>query len=511
MQANEYKNALDYLNKSLNQASSHNFNNALTDILRSKQKALENLGKSEQALQTLKRYRIVKDSILTSEMFTKLSKLEYRHNLEEERRKNEALRQENILQKQEIKKLQNKNLTRYLIAIILLIIIAGLLYLKIRYNKKNRELKLKQGELEFTLERLKQQENKTKGILNTLPDWVLLLNKQGDFTEIEKKIPNNQNHEWLNPSGNIRDIFPEKAVNKIMTTIEKPGLDSKAEIFDCELTHNNREKIYEARIIKVNENNYMLIARDMTLDRNSMAEITQSRQELAEMNKAKDRFLSILAHDLRDPFNSLLGFSNILHEDYNKYTEEEKKQFVKQIYKSSGHLFQLLVNLLHWTRLQTGKIQYSPHKQNLIKSIESAYSEIMEIASEKNIKITKDLPDDITIVHDPSMIQGAVQNLLSNAVKYSNRESNINLKAEQKNKEVIIEVTDEGIGIGLEEPEMLFRIDHQYKRAGTENETGTGLGLILCNEFVFRHNGYINIKTEKDNGSTFRIIIPESE
>lgn len=509
---NDYDTSLEYILKAEEIARESRLAQDLPEILESKAQLLEKMNRKEEAYEALVEYRVMKDSMLTQQLFTKLAELEYHHKLKEEEKKNKELRQRNEIQKLEIERINRKNLVRFTIGLSLLIILGGLFYFRRRNERKNRELKLKQGELEFTIERLKQQQNKQQAILSILPDSVFILDKVGNYRSIE------QHYDSLlfrifkkQKTKNIFDLLPENTGDKLNKALIELDHGSSLEIFDFSI-HDGREmRTFESRVVRINHDNYLAITRDRTQERNNTEEIEESRKELAEASKAKDQFLSILAHDLRGPFNALLGFSSILYDDYDSYNDDERHQYVRQIYKSSEQLFHLLVNLLHWTRMQTGKVQYSPHEQDIIKSIKGAVAEIEQIAAEKEIRIEKDLPDSYNLKHDSSMIHGAVLNLLSNAIKYSNRNSSVYLKASERNGTFNIHVKDEGTGIEIKNTEELFRIDRQFKQPGTESENGTGLGLILCKEFINRHGGYILVDTQPGQGSTFTIHIPVEE
>ncbi len=503
-----YHDALTYINNAVNIINEYNITPELPRVLQNRINILEALGRDKEAYETMQKYLAARDSTLTDKLMTQLAELEYRHQLEEQDRKNKALRSSNKIQKLELGQIRRRNIVRLLLGITLAIILIGLFALRRFNRRKSRELKIRQGELEFTIEKLRQQESKQKAILSVMPDFIFLINEHDTIKKIHSENPppfNNTDYQQKK----LDQVLPIDSVEKFRKAKEKLQQNGSLEVFTFKTAGENQKSIYEARMVRLPGNQFLIFARNRTSEQANIEELARSQHELAEASKSKDRFLSILAHDLRGPFNALLGFSSLLHDDYDQYSDEAKRQYVRQIYKSSEQLFHLLVNLLQWTRLQTGKITYSPTEYDLVKTAQEAKNEITQFARDKDITITTDMPESLPVVHDNSMLHGAIINLLSNAIKYSHRNDKVELKIEDQQDYAVIAIADNGIGLDIEDPEELFRIDRQYKRPGTEEESGTGLGLILVDEFVKRHQGYIEVDSRKGKGSIFRIFIPK--
>jgi len=236
--------------------------------------------------------------------------------------------------------------------------------------------------------------------------------------------------------------------------------------------------------------------------------LRESEISLRELNATKDKFFSIIAHDLRSPFNSIMGFSSLLASQIKEKDYKSVEKFGEIIQGSSKRAMDLLTNLLEWSRSQTGRMEYKPEYVELVSLINEASELLNDFAQQKSVSIKKDLPHNAPVLADKAMVSTILRNLISNAIKYSNSGDEVLISAEQKQNEIVICVSDKGVGINKNDIENLFRIDKSYSTPGTQNEKGTGLGLILCKEFVEKHGGKIWVESEAGKGSTFCFTIP---
>jgi signal transduction histidine kinase len=227
------------------------------------------------------------------------------------------------------------------------------------------------------------------------------------------------------------------------------------------------------------------------------------------MNATKDKFFSIISHDLKNPFTSLLSISETMKENYDFFEEEEKKTSVQKIHGSIQHIYNLLENLLTWSRTQTGRIQFNPTSFNLSKLLEENCRLYMQTASKKNIRLLSDIGKDIMVYGDSNMINAVVRNLLNNALKFTPSGKKVEIGVHEHPDEVIVYIKDEGVGISAEDQQKLFRIDQKVKTTGTDGEKGTGLGLIICREFVEKNKGSISLVSVAGKGSTFSFSLPK--
>lgn len=233
--------------------------------------------------------------------------------------------------------------------------------------------------------------------------------------------------------------------------------------------------------------------------------------ELAENIKLKDKFFSIIAHDLRSPFSGLIGLSDIMTKEIETFTKEEIRNFSEVINKSANNTFNLLNELLDWSRIQIGKMPFQPEIYNVKGFIEDTVSINWQKAKSKNIKIDIKLDTDLMCYCDNSMILTVLRNLISNAIKFTNVGGEIIISSLIVHDECIISVKDDGVGISKKNLDKLFSIDSKLTTSGTANEIGTGLGLILCKEFIEKHGGRIWVESEEGIGSNFQFTLPRNE
>ena len=250
-----------------------------------------------------------------------------------------------------------------------------------------------------------------------------------------------------------------------------------------------------------------LIREKITLQ-NTLRQLNQTNAALKELNISKDRFISILAHDLKSPFNGILGFLSLLTEDIHKYSIDEVEKIIHLINTSANNTYNLLEEILTWARAQSGKIPFDPKKQSLSDICSTIFENLNLTASTKNITIDYSTLNGTHIYADKDMIHAVLRNLVSNAIKFTNYGGAINIYAKQNNLNIEITISDNGIGISRNVVSKLFDISHKISTKGTANEKGTGLGLLLCKEFIEKHNGKIWVESKLGKGSDFKFTIP---
>jgi len=248
--------------------------------------------------------------------------------------------------------------------------------------------------------------------------------------------------------------------------------------------------------------------------------LSEKKQQLQELNVTKDKFLSIISHDLKNPFNALIGISNLLISNYDTYESKNIKVLIEVINKTSKMGYDLLSNLLEWSKLQKGRIQVNPETIYLCELFQNTLTLMESNAKKKNITIKTDLEDNLTAFADKNMILTVIRNLVSNAIKFTNTGGTVTVigrnnlksiddKSFDPEKFIEISVSDTGVGIEQEMISNLLRIDEHCSTPGTEGETGTGLGLILCKEFINKNGGTICIQSEIEKGSSFIFTLPK--
>ncbi len=241
--------------------------------------------------------------------------------------------------------------------------------------------------------------------------------------------------------------------------------------------------------------------------------LKKSQAKLIESNKTKDKFFSIIAHDLRSPFSSMLGFSEILQSNYEKYSVEKQKKFLSIINEGIKNTSKLLDNLLLWSRSQQGTIIYNPQNLNLYLLSYEVIELLSQSIKNKSIVLSNEMSEDTFIDADEDMLSTILRNLISNAIKFTHKGGEIILKAHidisnKENRFAEISVIDNGLGVSKKMQSKIFDIGENTSTEGTENEGGTGLGLILCKEFVEKHDGKIWVESETNKGSKFTFTLP---
>ncbi|MHB9011749.1 MAG: sensor histidine kinase [Ignavibacteriaceae bacterium] len=237
-------------------------------------------------------------------------------------------------------------------------------------------------------------------------------------------------------------------------------------------------------------------------------------EELREMNASKDKLIALISHDLRSPFNSLLGFSEILNSEYETLTHDEIQEYLKVIYESSKNLFNMTNNLLQFSRIQMGRVEYNPSKLNLAKMIRNALNMLKGNAIKKQINLMLDVENDIIVNADEDMLNSIMQNLVSNAIKFTPKGGDVKISAKKissanQQNEIEIAVQDSGIGISKSDIEMIFN-NSIHSTPGTDKEYGTGLGLLLVKYFVQKNGGKLIITSKLNAGSNFNFRLSEA-
>jgi len=248
---------------------------------------------------------------------------------------------------------------------------------------------------------------------------------------------------------------------------------------------------------------------------NELAEVNKqlkkSEQELKKLNDEKDKFFSIIAHDLKSPFNALLNLSEFLVKDLSELSMEEIRSFSKEINKSAHSVFDLLLNLLQWAQIKTGRLKQNPEKISLSALANNSIILLENVAAKKAVTIINNIDNSHFFLGDRTMISSVLQNLISNSIKFSRRNSEVILSSRVEDDKIIVSIKDSGVGISSENMKRLFKLDEHLTTPGTSNESGTGLGLILCKELVEKNKGKIWAESKEQFGTTFFFSLVKTE
>lgn len=239
-------------------------------------------------------------------------------------------------------------------------------------------------------------------------------------------------------------------------------------------------------------------------------QLRENEEKLKQANESKDKFFSIIAHDLRNPFMILIGGTNLLKENYNEFSEEEKMKCLGQIEESSKDTYALLENLLEWAKTQTDRLEINKTDFDLNDAIEENMKIAQKSGEMKDISINFEKEESVFVYADRNLLDTTLRNLLSNATKFTIKHGQITISTEKKQDEVVVMISDTGVGIPKEKLEKLFHIENKQSTEGTDKEHGSGLGLIICKEFIEKNGGRIWVESEANKGSTFYFTVPLS-
>ncbi len=295
---------------------------------------------------------------------------------------------------------------------------------------------------------------------------------------------------------------------------QKANLEKEVRVRTLELKEKN--VLLQQQAEELNETNALLEERQQYIEEQSeqlqaqAEDLIHANQELKQANNTKDKLFSLIAHDLKDPFNTLLGFTDLLTRDFSKIDDEQKIKIIGMIRTSSGRIHELLENMLKWARSQTGNIKVNKKAFRLGAMVKAITPVFQHTLHEKGISLGIDIPNDLEVKADKDMISTIVRNLVNNAIKFTPKGGSITITAEKKKSEVEVSVADTGIGIPKHLLKTLFDPVKQEIQRGTQGEKGSGLGLTLCREFTEIHGGRLTVRSEEGKGSTFSFTIPAS-
>ncbi|MBM1105017.1 PAS domain S-box protein [Aurantibacter crassamenti] len=268
----------------------------------------------------------------------------------------------------------------------------------------------------------------------------------------------------------------------------------------------------KSRFIDSNGEKFLVgVIRDISERKKAEKALKESETQLRELNTTKDKMFSIIAHDLRSPFSNITGLSELIIDNLNNNENAVSKDYIELINSISKNALALLDNLLNWARSQTGELNIIPEKVSLSKVIYEIIELENSFAKAKTITISYSPANDDELFIDKNVLRIIIRNLISNAIKFTNTEGEITVLTSVKNHQLEISVSDNGVGLNEETINKLFDISTNITSLGTANEKGSGLGLVLCNEFVKKLNGHIVVDSEVGKGSNFNVTLPLSD
>ncbi|MHC1705946.1 MAG: PAS domain S-box protein [Bacteroidales bacterium] len=373
-------------------------------------------------------------------------------------------------------------------------------------------------QLQQSTKALADSENSYRSLFNYLSDAIYILDEDGYFVDVNDGAVRMYGYEKEEFRGRTPEFLSVPGRNDLQQTIGliKMAYNGDPQSFEWWALRKNGD-IFPKEVILTSGTYFgqkVVIAtgRDITARKEAEKKLKDYSRGLQESNITKDKFFSIIAHDLKNPFHSIMGFADLLHLEYDNYSDEERKGFIMNIWEASENTYRLIQNLLEWSRTQTGRVDYNPQFQDL-SIIANDTVLLMKMQSEtKNIKLFSDIRFNTLAFFDENMVKTVMRNLISNAIKFSSSGGYVHIESANVTEEGIpfvkVTVTDKGTGIAPVNQEKLFRLDEKFVMVGTAGEKGTGLGLILCKELINKNKGKIWVVSQPGQGSSFSFLLP---
>ncbi len=365
---------------------------------------------------------------------------------------------------------------------------------------------------------MRESQARFENMANTAPVMIWISDVDGLFSFLNKV--------WLDFTGNEMgdDLGMNWLQNVYLEDLEKllghyqDAFRSKTS-FSCEFRFKRKDGVY--RWIMINGTprfspegifmGFIGSCADISEQKESEEKIQKINIELAEINATKDKFFSIISHDLRSPLSGLMQLLRIIADEYDSLPNDEMQQMVTAAAKSSKSTYDLMENLLEWSRVQTGNFPFKPQKIKLITLLNNLEALYHQNLKRKEIALKINVEPETSVFADKKMTETILRNLISNSIKFTHKYGTVLVSSELDNNFVIVKVIDTGVGIEPEKLSELFKVDKVQSTWGTAKETGTGLGLILCKELVERQNGNIWVESEEDKGTIFYFSLPTEE
>lgn len=375
---------------------------------------------------------------------------------------------------------------------------------------------------------LKKSEERYRLLTGFSSDYQWTINPEGIITYISpfqenylghpaKEIIKNELSKWLTPASLISCLIELEEMESTVHSASK--MEPKKLIVES-INHDGEPIWIETTTTAMyNSANSFIgfsgIGHEITKEKKAEQIVEENKRmrenelHLKQVIETKDKFISIIAHDLRGPFNSIIGFLELLETRYEEFTDLERKENISLIHENASTALNLLENLLQWAKSQTSTIAFQPVRLKLSFILNSVHDTFKLALSQKSLTLKISIPDEIEILADANMLMSIFRNLISNAIKFSSQGGMIAIDAQEIQHQIEITVSDQGTGMSKETIGKLFKVGEDVSMPGTYNEKGSGLGLILCKDFVERHKGSISVESELGKGSKFIIRIPQ--
>lgn len=363
------------------------------------------------------------------------------------------------------------------------------------------------------LVKIRNNEKELLAIFRSMHNLIIEFNRDGQYVKIAPTnisllvLPEEQ---LLGKS--VFDIFDSELANLFYKSIQECLVQNKLVVIEYPLAVNGKDLWFMARISKRSENSVIFNAYDITEKKKSEESIKESETRLKELNVMKDRFFSVIAHDLKTPVGNFMTLSSLLSDEFEELDDEKKKEILRLLQRSGSDAHELLNNLLSWALSQQNSIRIDLKEHNLKELCNQTIYSMHPNFKEKKIEIINEIGDETSAICDENLTKTIIRNLVSNAFKFSYEGGTIRLSSEIQNINdetfCLLNILDEGIGMDSDTIDKLFKNDRAQTLPGTKNETGTGLGLSLCKEFIEKQGGFIKVQSQIGQGSVFSVGFP---
>ena len=363
------------------------------------------------------------------------------------------------------------------------------------------------------LVKIRNNEKELTAILNSMHNLIIEFNREGQYIKI---APTNRKLLFLPEAQllgkSVFDIFDLELATLFFNSIQECLAKNKLVVIEYPLTIHGADSWFMARISKRSENSVIFNAYDITEKKKSEENIRQSEIRLKELNAMKDKFFSVIAHDLKTPVGNFMNLSTILNNEYEFLDEEKKKSILELLQQSGIEAFELLNNLLNWALSQQDAIRIEQKENKLSDLCNQTIASLAPLSLSKKVNLKNLVDPKLTVICDENLTRTIIRNLVSNAIKYSYEGGDIKLSTETTTHEnqsfCMLKVEDTGVGMNADTLNQLLTKDRAQTIPGTRNELGTGLGLLLCKDFIDKQGGIIEAESELGKGSVFKVGFP---
>jgi signal transduction histidine kinase len=376
-------------------------------------------------------------------------------------------------------------------------------------------------ELQMTNRYLVNEKNAYLTVFESFNDPIIMLDFDRRVTNINHAAAGLFDVNASTPGKNYYDLVVEgkkretglmnRSVFELLPWLKPEDLGTgrirEKKTFEREVEVNDEVRFYQIVISDMLDVSEKFTATILNIK--DLTDRKRIEERLEEAVKTKDKFFSIIAHDLFSPFTTILGLTEILCEDTDSFSEEEVKKMIGRLHNSSLTLVTMIKNLLSWSRAQTNSLDYVPKKFNIKDIIEHNIELLKENADKKEIHLSHNVLEDQSVFADKEMINTTIRNLITNAIKFTSKGGFVKVEMKNLEKDVEVSIIDNGVGIKEENMGKLFKEGEKVHTLGTEKESGTGLGLLLCFEFIKRNHGQLTVESKEGEGSQFKLTLPK--